>query len=238
MNPSLRNILALIVGTTLLIFLAIFVFTSPAIIASFQLIETGQIGDTIGGISAPVIGILGAVLVYLSFYQQLIANRNQVNATNAEILRTRQSKDFSILLELFSRVKEDLDNLAFSSQYSKKRGEPRGRSAIYVFTETFEKFGKKEFLVKNGFCKDYLYVLAEINLLLDKLDTSSVTDDDKKLVFTLINNLYRTKMQIYSKRIVLASKKHQIAIKFSKYLNKIDTRVSSMENDIELELEQ
>ena len=36
--------------------------------------NTGQIGDTIGGLTAPFVGVFGAVLVYISFLKQVEAN--------------------------------------------------------------------------------------------------------------------------------------------------------------------
>lgn len=37
--------------------------------------ETGPIGDTIGGLTAPIIGLIGSLLVYYSFKAQLRANK-------------------------------------------------------------------------------------------------------------------------------------------------------------------
>ena len=65
----------------LLIFIGILSFpmllTAPYIwkLKFFDFSETGQIGDTIGGITAPFIGLLSAVLVYLSFLKQSEANK-------------------------------------------------------------------------------------------------------------------------------------------------------------------
>jgi hypothetical protein len=36
--------------------------------------QTGQIGDTIGGITAPMANLLGAILVYLALKAQIEAN--------------------------------------------------------------------------------------------------------------------------------------------------------------------
>lgn len=44
---------------------------------SFQ--DTGPIGDTIGGITAPIVGLLGAYLVYVSFKAQVEANKIQAS---------------------------------------------------------------------------------------------------------------------------------------------------------------
>jgi hypothetical protein len=42
----------------------------------------GQIGDVIGGTTAPFIGLLGAILIYISFQQQVKANQTLEKETN------------------------------------------------------------------------------------------------------------------------------------------------------------
>lgn len=54
--------------------------------------EANEIGDALGGITAPVIGLLGAILVYVSFQAQLKANKIQFNALNEERRRYEASK--------------------------------------------------------------------------------------------------------------------------------------------------
>lgn len=46
--------------------------------------STGQIGDTIGGITAPIVGLVGAILVYFSFTEQRKANKMQWQALEKE----------------------------------------------------------------------------------------------------------------------------------------------------------
>lgn len=57
--------------------------------------NTGEIGDTIGGLTAPVIGIIGAWLVFLSFREQWITNQIQYreirNFRHFDILEKRVS---------------------------------------------------------------------------------------------------------------------------------------------------
>lgn len=46
----------------------------PLLITQFSIIDfttTGQIGDTIGGITAPVIGLISAFIIYFSFVAQI-----------------------------------------------------------------------------------------------------------------------------------------------------------------------
>ena len=67
----------------ILIFLSIF---SPVIFKNIEIFSwmglgrtTAEIGDAIGGISAPFIGVLAAILVYKSYEAQIRANKDQLN---------------------------------------------------------------------------------------------------------------------------------------------------------------
>ncbi len=67
----------------ILIFISIF---SPVIFKNVEIFSwmglgrtTAEIGDAIGGISAPFIGVLAAFLVYKSFEAQIRANKDQLN---------------------------------------------------------------------------------------------------------------------------------------------------------------
>jgi hypothetical protein len=74
------------------------VFTRP-----FESLENlkngGPIGEAINGLTAPLIGIVGAILIYVSFREQVRANRIQTRALNEQ----RE-------LDLFYRFYEELKN--------------------------------------------------------------------------------------------------------------------------------
>ena len=71
-----RNLsLALLVLGVLFIIITPLVFTRDSFLSIFDFSDTGQIGDTIGGITAPFVNLIGAILIYLSFNQQVQANR-------------------------------------------------------------------------------------------------------------------------------------------------------------------
>lgn len=64
-----RNI---IIGIGLFIICLPIIFTRELNLISFK--DTGAIGDTIGGITAPFISFFGAILVYLALRAQIDAN--------------------------------------------------------------------------------------------------------------------------------------------------------------------
>ena len=65
------------------IFLAPYIFTRETFLW-FDFEKTGQIGDTIGGITAPVINLFAALLIYIAFKEQVRANEIQISALKEE----------------------------------------------------------------------------------------------------------------------------------------------------------
>ena len=53
--------------------------------------ETGVIGDSIGGMTAPFFGLLNAIIVYLAFQQQIRANEIQKQALEEERIRSEKA---------------------------------------------------------------------------------------------------------------------------------------------------
>ncbi|MEP0265803.1 hypothetical protein [Dokdonia sp.] len=84
------------------IFVIIFSFLSPLIFTSasnsetFDFTETGQIGDTIGGIINPFIALAGVLLTFLAFYMQIKANQIQITQFKEGI---EKDKELRLLIE-------------------------------------------------------------------------------------------------------------------------------------------
>ena len=101
-------------GTLLFLFL-LFIFATPWILTrdsflGFDFEDTGQIGDTIGGITAPFVNLLAAFLVYKSFSAQIRANKEQREQHDEQINLIINEQSINFLLKLFDRMKNDYDN--------------------------------------------------------------------------------------------------------------------------------
>lgn len=60
------------------VLLALFSFLSPLIFTRSGIVDfsnTGQIGDTTGGIMNPFIGMVSIIVMFLAFYMQFKANK-------------------------------------------------------------------------------------------------------------------------------------------------------------------
>jgi hypothetical protein len=98
----------------IMLLFGVMIFIAPAILTQEVFIDwidfkgKGYIGDVIGGITAPIIGLLGAVLVYVAFHEQVKANsliqeQQQNTQINDLIFRLEASKkDFGDLCNIFN----------------------------------------------------------------------------------------------------------------------------------------
>ncbi len=80
--------------------------TIPSLFPSLNFSSTGSIGDTIGGITSPVIGLLGAILLFLALKAQVKANsliQRQLN----------HQSETNQLYQFYNHLKENIDNFTF-----------------------------------------------------------------------------------------------------------------------------
>ncbi|MBY8963677.1 hypothetical protein KJK34_13020 [Flavobacterium sp. D11R37] len=108
-NLDKREILIfLIVG--IMIFLLPLLFTTTWGAISFD--KTGQIGDTIGGVTAPFLSFFGAILVYLALKAQIKANsliQEQFEEQRQTDYRQNFENTFFNLLSIHHQIIENID---------------------------------------------------------------------------------------------------------------------------------
>lgn len=89
----------------IILFLFLFILLLPILLTQlpfsiFNFTETGQIGDTIGGITAPFIGIVAGCLTYLAFHEQYRANKVSENDLKKERFESKFYNFLSLLNNL------------------------------------------------------------------------------------------------------------------------------------------
>lgn len=67
---------------------------------------TGEIGDTIGGITAPFVNLLAAYLVYKSFTAQIRANAQQRSDHDEQMNQLKKEHTFNYISNLFKLAKD------------------------------------------------------------------------------------------------------------------------------------
>ncbi len=76
-----------------------------------SLAETGTIGDTVGGLTSPILGLVGSVLVYYAFLIQLEANKmlfNQIHEEKVEREKSHIESHFFELLKIHIEIQNNI----------------------------------------------------------------------------------------------------------------------------------
>src|SRR5690349_7913347 len=96
-----KTVVAYICAIALLL-LAVFVFTRPALLDVYNLKDQGTLGDAINGLTAPIIGLITAGLLFYSFKAQIEANN---------LLRSQNH--FDTYTKLFKQLEEGVNSFHY-----------------------------------------------------------------------------------------------------------------------------
>lgn len=140
---SLETIEILII--ILSVILLIFSFFAPALLVKnsidgFDFSNSGQIGDTIGGIMNPFIALAGVLLTFLAFYIQYKANKQQKELFRQELDSNKFESQFYEMLRLH---KENVNEISIKLTSDSLNGkellvqyeEIRGRECFKYYLE-------------------------------------------------------------------------------------------------------
>lgn len=175
------------------------ILSKPALYPFFDLSGSGAVGDTIGGITAPIINLLGAILVYASFRQQLEANRIQKNALHEQIKNSQSLKNFDTILDIFHDCVVEYKGLKFGAElpdkdqkHWKRYQEESGLRGLKLYIYALH---TQEPLAFNEYTGGFRSIINVLNLLTEKLRRAEMEKEDKELVANLIVNFYESYLQ-------------------------------------------
>lgn len=160
--------------------IAPFIFTRSWLI-SFK--DTGPIGDTIGGITAPIVNLIAAVLVYLSFRQQLVANEIQI-----ELIRSSKSDENAriekeLLKIHLEEIKDSIKHLSYHSIYQ-TRARKYGAEAVESF-EIDYRHDCKRVIENSNFPASLSVVLEDIHHFLKTCNSFKHLSELEKQFFNV-----------------------------------------------------
>ncbi|MBI5324708.1 MAG: hypothetical protein HZB41_05465 [Ignavibacteriae bacterium] len=196
----------------LLLILIISLIISPIIFSKLSLTtltdltKTGQIGDTIGGITAPLIGLIAALLIYLSFKEQYKAN-----------IENKNSQKLQYYFDFISDINHDIDTFVYSKErYFQAQPQSNNPPIISSYTLYFNgSFALYEFISDfpnvytdhTGISKirksytDYqelnllLFVFRNLDEIIKKANVD-LNNNEKKLILNKIKILYQAKVEL------------------------------------------
>jgi hypothetical protein len=209
--------LLLIIGIVLTI-LSPWLFTRSIGIADFK--DTGEIGSTIGGITAPITSLIGAFLIYFALVAQRQANKIQ-----------SENNAIQTLLTLILDLENKCDNLIFiDEKYQHRKGIAafNSMSNVSYFDKLIPYMGETKGRFKNDLMSvinfgNYYSVITNASLIFDFIESSEIDKPNKDILrkkFHEIHTVYLNKSlcrldEFYSEAI------QNNKIKFDRFLEEI-----------------
>jgi len=168
-------------------FIAPIIFTLPGFIC-FNESTTGQIGDTIGGITAPFLGFISILFLYLTLKEQQNFNGTQQIAS-----------DFGILMQ----IKDNISRLSNNLHFTIKHSDPAGSDdqGILNIEELRKLTNPKNFINIKDFdklYKDSMEIAELILLFCDILEKSSLNVNIKGGLYKSVKNYTESIFKLYN----------------------------------------
>jgi hypothetical protein len=176
----------------IIIFISImpFIFTRKISWINIDFTKVGNIGDVIGGITSPFIGILSAILVYLALKAQILANKKQFDANQQQ---------YSLILEQINQT--ELNNNAikckeYVSALEKRLNEfkyPETElTGVEAFKDLLEDFSSDKSYVKRfpNIMKTVFSLILEFSSVCNSLNDSKLNKNDKDIIQSSLMIIY------------------------------------------------
>ncbi len=169
----------ILISGIILTFVAPLILTRPALFQLFDFSETGSIGSTIGGITAPILSFIGILLILVSLLEQYKVNK-----------KIAQKNEADFIFNMFLNCTSVFDSFSYN--------EKNGSIAFHTFgksinAEILEK--KFEFIDLPEF-GDFVYLVDYLDelifLILASIDMERFT---QLKVMDRVSSFYKNKIQ-------------------------------------------
>ena len=168
-----------------------------------------EIGDAIGGMTAPIIGLFSAFLVYIAFREQIKANdnyeKNQLYDKEIEFIKNR-----------ISYIEAYIDNYEFHYIFNEQVVIIKGIAALYY------QYGVRISYILNSFLT--LVLLINNSTILNKSENKNIKEKYKDVIFYYWNDILARPIE----KLIENHKSYKsmgIYIEINDFYNKIDDSI-------------
>ena len=198
MKPSYVRVavVALVIGGILVLILPFFITRTSFTGISF--LTTGQIGDTIGGITAPLIGLLSAFLLFLALRAQIDANVMVSTQLSDQRQREYTQKMTLLVMKQLEFVREDITNFSLSFNDPKDHLVYHGSEAFHLLLEFLTKHRVREPQMPNRFRPEIVRLTSILQRLHDlRADVKAREIDpvDQRYLTAAIDSTYGAQLR-------------------------------------------
>ena len=184
MNNLLRiALLVLIIGVVGMLAAPFFLFTKSGF-TSFS--ETGHIGDTIGGITAPISSLVGSVLLFLALKSQVVANKITHDQIRDQQAEEHRKKEINYVSDLYKYFFNSIQ--IFETKYYK--GHKAIMKVMALLADSEQKEAHDEGRLYYGTAAELYSLLKLGKLFLEQVNKSRIEENDKRYFKELVKHHY------------------------------------------------
>lgn len=190
--------IVLIIGSFLMV-VSPWIFTQHWFGQFFKFGEaTGPIGDTVGGLTAPIIGLMSAILVYLTLHEQVKANEMQRRAIAKQSQENILSQELTEIREGLNKIEKEMNNWSyeFKEVLGKVNGEESTKKPTYHDLLGYlikTKFTDKDKVIK------FIQQLLSYTITLELFSSIQMNKVEKQDLFNCILERFRVAYLQYFK---------------------------------------
>ncbi|WP_073310482.1 hypothetical protein [Flavobacterium terrae] len=178
MKLSRVALIILIIGI-LLVLIAPFLFTRNG---TLEFTTTGQIGDTIGGTTAPITSLIGSILVYLALKAQIRANEIIQEQIDDQKKDEKAKKQLTYISDLYKYFLQTVE----SFEYDKAKGNGGIIKLSRELANLDRKFAHDDSLYDKGKMAELNAIFRLENLFIEQLNKVNIDSNDKQYFNELI----------------------------------------------------
>lgn len=183
MKKLLRIALLVLIIGVVAMFSAPFLFTTLGC-GSFK--TTGQIGDTIGGVTAPISSLVGSILVFLALKSQVVAYTIAQDQVSNQRLEEQRKKEINYISDLYKFFSNSIQ--MYETKFYK--GHRAISKVLSVLADAERKRAHEEKRLYYGVTAELYSILKLGRLLADQLNKSGIEDVDKRHFRDLLKHHY------------------------------------------------
>lgn len=147
----------------------------------FDFSTTGSIGDTIGGITAPIVGIVSILLLWWTLRSQLKFNEDQDKINKAQ----RVFNDASRILSMQAQIMQLDNNIRFGYSTRDRMHEGNGCSSLRILQKGTPAEVRIPYDILIGLIEKVHILDVSVSSLVNVTNESALSDDEKKATMSI-----------------------------------------------------
>lgn len=153
---------------------------------------THELGDALGGISSPIIGVVGVFLTFLAFYIQYMANERQVQ----ELEKQKRNIEYKDTLERINDLKTDIKDLTYTHEGIKYNYSEAIWHFMHQAMEQNILENKNQDSVISPMFYQLAYVLTLFEPMMSEIERTNLDEKDKKAAYIQLDGIFESSLDL------------------------------------------